>query len=76
MERLESTVLASPLDRVDVLVATIVTRSGITLGILIRHGRTKSVENSARSHVLRSDENYGFALTLNLVFLPKPNWEE
>lgn len=72
MEGLKSTVLASPFDRVDVLVTTVVTSTGIALGILVRHGRAESIEDGAGGDVLRGDENYGFTLALNLAFLSTP----
>ena len=38
-ECLQSTRLAEQLDRVDVLVATIVSGTGVSLGVLVGHGR-------------------------------------
>lgn len=71
VESLESTLLAKKLDLVNVLVATVVTGTRETLGVLVGHGRTESIENGTGSDVLRSNENDGLALTLDLIFL----WE-
>lgn len=69
VEGLQGTGLACELDGIDVLITTVVTGTGVTLGVLVGHGRTKGVENGVRSEVLRSDQDYGFTLTLNLFFL-------
>ena len=69
VEGLESTTLAQLLDLVDVLVATVVTGAGVTLGVLVGHGRTKSVEDGAGGDVLGGDEHDGLTLTLDLGFL-------
>lgn len=69
VEGLESTLLAKKLDLVDVLVATIVTSTGITLGVLVGHGRTKGIEDGSGGDVLGGDEDNGLALALNLILL-------
>lgn len=69
MEGLKSTALAKQLDLVDVLVAAIVTSTGVALGVLVGHGRAKSIEDSAGGDVLRGNQDDGLALTLNLIFL-------
>jgi hypothetical protein len=71
VEGLESTGLAQELDLVDVLVATVVAGAGVTLGVLVGHGRTKGIEDSPRGDVLGSDEQDGLALTLNLQLLQR-----
>jgi hypothetical protein len=52
-----------------VLVATIVPGTGVTLRVLVGHGRTERVEDSAGSDVLGGDEEDGLALTLNFLLL-------
>lgn len=69
IERLESTRLASKLNRVDVLVTTVVTSSGVSLRVLVRHGRAKGIEDSTRSEVLRRNQDNGFTLALDFFFL-------
>lgn len=69
VEGLESTCLAGKLNGIDVLVTTVVTSSRVALGVLVRHGRAKSIEDRARSEVLGSNQDNGFALTLDLFFL-------
>lgn len=66
-EGLKSTSLASKLNGVDVLVTTVVTGAGITLGVLVAHGRTQSIEDSARGDILRGNQEDGLALALNLL---------
>lgn len=75
VEGLESTLLAKKLDLVNVLVATIVTGARKTLGVLVGHGRTESIEDGTGSDVLRSNENNGLALTLDLIFLQEEGVE-
>lgn len=69
VEGLEGTGLAQKLNGIDVLVSTIVTSTRVTLGVLVAHGRTKGVEDSARSEVLGGNQDNGFTLTLDLIFL-------
>ena len=69
VECLKGTGLAEQLDSVNVLVSTIVTSTGVTLGILVAHGRTKSIEDSAGSEVLRGNQDNRFTLTLDLILL-------
>lgn len=69
VEGLEGTALAEQLDLVNVLVATIVTSTGVTLGVLVGHGGAKSVEDGAGGDVLGGDENDGLALALDLILL-------
>lgn len=66
---LESTGLAQKLNGIDVLVSTIVTSTGVALRVLVAHGRTKSIEDSAGGEVLRGNQDNGFTLTLDLIFL-------
>lgn len=65
-EGLESTSLAGELNGVNVLVATIVAGAGVTLGVLVAHGGSKSIEDSLGGNVLRGDEEDRLALALNL----------
>jgi hypothetical protein len=69
MESLESSLLAEQLDPVNVLVATVVTGTGVTLGVLVGHGGAEGIENGTGRDVLRGDENNRLPLTLNLVLL-------
>ena len=69
VESLKSTLLAEKLDLVNVLVATIVTHTGITFGVFVGHGRAQSVVDSTRSNVLRSNENDRFTLAFNFSVL-------
>lgn len=69
VEGRESTRLAGKLNGVDVLVTTIVTSSRVSLRVLVRHGRAKSIEDSTRSEVLGRDQDNGFTLTLNFFLL-------
>jgi hypothetical protein len=69
VEGLQGTGLACELDGIDVLVATIVTGTGVTLRVLVGHRRAKSIEDGVGSEVLRGDQDNGFTLTLNLFFL-------
>lgn len=68
-ESLEGALLAKQLDLVNVLIATIVTGARQTLGVFVGHGRAKGVEHSARGNILRSDEDDGLPLALDLVGL-------
>ena len=67
VESLESTSLAGELNGIDVLVTTIVTSSGVTLRVLVGHGRAKSIEDSTRGEVLGGNQDDGFTLTLDFL---------
>lgn len=69
VESLEGTSLAGKLDSIDVLVATVVASTGVTLGVLVAHGGTQSIEDSVGGEVLRGDQDDGFALTLDFLLL-------
>lgn len=69
VEGLESTLLAGDLHGIDVLVATIVTGTGVTLGVLVAHGRAKGIEDGTGGEVLRGNQDNGLTLTLNLLRL-------
>lgn len=66
-EGLEGTPLAEQLDLVDVLVATVVASTRKTLGVLVGHGRAKSIEDGAGGNVLGGDEDDRLPLTLDLL---------
>lgn len=68
-KRLKRALLAEKLYGVNLLVAAIVAGTGVALGVLVRHGRAKSVKDSARCDIFRGNEEDGFALTLDLFFL-------
>jgi hypothetical protein len=69
MKSLESTSLASQLNRVNMLIPTVISRSWVSLGVLVGHGRSQSIEDGAGGNIFGSDEDDRFALTLNLQFL-------
>lgn len=69
VEHLKSTSLARQLDGIDVLVTTIVTGAGVTLRVFVGHWGSKSIVDSTRCDILRSDEKNGLALTLDFFFL-------
>lgn len=71
VEGLKSTLLAEKLDLVDVLVAAIVTGAGVTLGVLVGHGGSESIEDGTGGDVLRGNEDNGLALTLDLILLQR-----
>lgn len=71
VEGLEGSCLAKKLDLIDVLVATIVSGTGVALGVLVGHGRAKGVEDGAGGNILGGDEKDGLLLTLDLFFLTK-----
>ena len=51
------------------LVTAVVAGTGVSLRILVRHGRTKRVEDGAGCDIFRGNEEDRLALTLNLAFL-------
>jgi len=65
-ESLEGSLLASELDGVNVLVAAVVTCAGVSLRVLVAHGRPEGVEDGPGGDVLRGDEENRLALALNL----------
>ena len=69
VERLQSTRLACQLDGVNVLIATVVSSTGIPLRVLVGHGRAQGIEDGAGGEVLRSNQDDGFTLTLDFFFL-------
>lgn len=69
VESLQGTSLAGELNGINVLVTTVVTSTGVTLGVLVAHGRAESIENGTGSDVLRGNQEDGLALALNLFFL-------
>ena len=69
VEGLKGTALAEKLDLVNVLVATIVTSTGVTLRVLVGHGRAERIENGAGGNVLGGDQEDGFTLTLDFLLL-------
>jgi hypothetical protein len=69
VESLQGTSLAGELNGINVLVTTVVTSTGVTLGVLVAHGRAESIENGTGSDVLRGNQEDGLALTLDLFFL-------
>lgn len=68
-ECLKSSLLAEQLDGVNVLVSSVVTGTGVALGVLVGHGRTERIEDGTRGDVLRGDEEDRLALTLDFLLL-------
>lgn len=68
-EGFKGTLLAQKLNGINMLVTTVVAGTGVALGVLVRHGRTKRIEDGAGSDILRGDEEDGLALALNLLLL-------
>ena len=66
---LEGALLAEQLDGINVLVTTVVAGTRVALGVLVRHGRTKRIEDGAGCDILGGNEEDGLALTLDLAFL-------
>lgn len=66
---LQGTGLAGQFDSVDMLVASVVASTGVSLGIFVGHWCAEGIVDGARGDVLRSDEKDGLALTLNFFFL-------
>lgn len=69
VERLQGTSLTGKLNGINVLVATIVTSTGVTLGVLVGHGGAQSIEDSMGGEVLRGNQHDRFTLTLDFFFL-------
>lgn len=69
MESLESALLAEGLNRVNVLVTTVVARTGVSLGVLVGHGGAQSIIDGTGSDIFRGDQENGFALALDLEIL-------
>jgi hypothetical protein len=69
VEGLQSTSLASQLNGVNVLVASVVAGTGITLGVLVGHWGAESIVDSARGHILRGNQKDRLLLTLDLFLL-------
>jgi hypothetical protein len=68
-EGLEGTLLAEQLNLVNVLVTAVVAGAGVSLRVLVGHGRAKGIEDGAGGDILRGDEQDGLALALELFFL-------
>ena len=51
------------------LVSTIVSSTWVSLGVLVGHGRSQSIEDGAGGNIFGGDEDDGFALTLDFQFL-------
>jgi hypothetical protein len=68
-KRLQSALLAQQLNGINVLVSTVVTGTGIAFRVLVGHGRAESIEDGARSDILRGNEENRLALTLDFLFL-------
>lgn len=68
-ESLQGSLLTGNLNGIDVLVAAIVPGTGITLRVLVAHGRTQGIEHGTRSNILRGNQEDRFALALDFFFL-------
>ena len=51
------------------LVATVIAGAGVAFGVFIRHGRPEGIEDGAGSEVFGGNEDKGFPLTLDFMFL-------
>lgn len=71
VEGIEGTALAEQLDLINVLVATVVTSTGVSLGVLVGHGRAEGIEDGARGDVLGGDEHNRLTLALDLSLLQR-----
>lgn len=69
VECLESTLLAEGLNRVNVLVTTVVTRTGVPLGVLVGHRRAEGIVDGTGGDVLGGDQEDRFALAFDLEVL-------
>lgn len=65
----KSTSLAGQLDRVNVLVSTIISSTWVTLGVFVGHWGSQSIEDGAGGDIFGGDEDDGLSLTLDLEFL-------
>lgn len=69
VECLESTSLAGQLNRVNVLVSTIVSGTWVSLRVFVWHGWSQSIENGTGGNILGGNKDNRFTLTLDLEFL-------
>ena len=56
VEGFQCSLLASKLNGVNVLVTAVVAGAGVSFGIFVAHGRPQGIEDSARSDILRGNE--------------------
>lgn len=68
-ECFQSALLAEQFHCVNVLVATVVPCSWIALGVLVRHGRSKSIEDGSGGDILGSNKEDRLSLALDLLLL-------
>ncbi len=71
VECLKGASLAGQLNGINVLVATVVSSTWITLRVFVGHWGSKGIEDGAGGDVLRGDEDDGLALSLDLLLLVK-----
>ena len=69
VEGLESASLAGQLNGINVLVSTIVSGTGVALGVFVGHGRSQCIEHGTGRDIFGGDENDRFPLALDLGFL-------
>ena len=69
MESLQCSLLARQFHGVNVLVSSIVSCSGVSLGVLVGHGRAQGVEDSAGGDVLGGNQDDGLALAFDFLLL-------
>lgn len=69
VECLESTSLAGQLNRVDVLVSTVVSSTWVSLRVFVWHGWSQSIEDGTGGNILGGNEDDRFTLTLDLKIL-------
>ena len=51
------------------LIATVVSGTGVTFGVLVGHGGTERIEDGTGCDILGGDEEDGLALALNFLLL-------
>lgn len=66
---LEGTLLAKKLYGINVLIATVVTGTRVSLGVLVGHGGAEGIKDGARSDIFGGDEKDGLSLALDFALL-------
>lgn len=69
VEGLQSSRLACEFNRVNVLVSSVVSCSGVSFRVLVGHGRSEGIEDGAGGDVFGGNEDDGLSLTFDFFFL-------
>lgn len=69
VERRQGTRLTQQLNRVNVLIPSVVTGTRVAFRVFVGHGRTKRVEHGTRGEILGRNQDNRFPLTLYFLFL-------